>query len=419
MNSNLKAQPDNYLLAASEQPNSLSATLAASTNFVASELPRLNEQVASGLITSDSFIGIVKPEVDLLCDAIGSDVRCNFLSREDARSAIKLLGFLISSAEKHSQEVGRPEGEALSMLGSAEKMLLELAPVAGHPPRDSAYTYWIWNNSTRPLTFTGSDQEAKFNEVINKSDRAFKETSELLRPISKREVSLDEPLAEELLRHSAARMATLRDDFMSLMRHKNGPHSERALEPMFFMTKMRLFLIGYPIGGREWEGVSAANLASQMSVDFLIGTTDDEYFEHVKGRFEYFPEEELAALEADMKGDSVLSVFLNTLGSPRAAFEDGDEATLRTLVSSQSQGVRQSLIQYKGLVKAAGHLTASHWSLIDNYLLKPSKKLSNTEHAHLTVDPEQGTSGMSMEDVKRIREMRRNHSIATRLIACV
>jgi hypothetical protein len=397
----------------------LAAAITTSQTFITTELPKLNGEVSRGLSTADEFITVIQPCVTNLSVSALDAVDRHEISRDDARVVIQLLGFMVSSAEKHYQARGAAKGQALSLLLMAEQALLCLTGIAGHPPRDSAYTYWVWNADDIPLTFTGSAQEIKFNQVINQSDRSFKEASKLLRPISNWEVSLDSEQAAVLLEEAALKMGCLRDEFMSLMRHKNGPGSERALEPMFFMTEMRLYLVGYPVGGREWEGVSAANLASQMSIDYLIGTTDQEYFEHVKGRFEYFSEEERAALQSDMAGDSVLTVFLQTMGAPHTAFEEGGESILKTVVNCQSLEWQRSLSQYKALVKAAGHLTASHWSLIDNYLLKPSKQLSNTEHAHLTVDPETGTSGMSMADVVRIREMRRNHAIAGRLISCV
>jgi predicted DNA-binding protein (MmcQ/YjbR family) len=399
------------------QSQNLNSAIKTSRNFVISELPKLNQQIDNGIINNSDFIEIIKPQLKFLFDSICVSSRSRKISIKDARSAIQLIGFMVSAAEKHFQAKGEEKGTALSLLHDAEETLVKLAPIAKHPPRDSAYTYWIWNSSDEPLTFTGDEQEIKFNQVINESDRVFKETCELLRPITARRISIESEKAEELLQLAASKMANLRNVFMSLMHRKDGPDSRRAMEPMFFMTQMRLYLVPYPIGGQEWEGVSAANLASQMSIDYLIGTTDDEYFHHVKGRFEYFPEEERAVLEQDMSGDSVLSVFLGALGLSYESAKEKEILFLKDLVNNQSPQLRKNLVQYKALIKASSHLTASHWSLIDNYLLKPSKHLATT--SHLTVDPEKGTSGMSMSDVIQIREMRRNHAIAGNLIACV
>lgn len=415
---NVKIDTGKYLVNQIKQEY-LNSVIKVSKSFVAFELPILNQQINQGIINNSDFIRAIKPQVESLCSAVNGTLRFNNISCKTARTIIQLITFLVSAAEKHFQAKHKKRGKALSLLGSAEATLLKLEPIAKHPPRDTAYTYWVWNATSNPLTFTGNKQEVKFNQVINESDRAFKETCELLRQVTTKKVSIESELAEELIQQSASKLAVLRDVFMSLMRHKNGLHSERAFEPMFFMTEMRLYLVPYPVGGKEWEGVSAANLASQMSIDYLIGTTDEEYFKHVRSRFEYFPEEEKLVLEEDMRGNSVLSVFLQNMGlSYQRAYQE-EETFFKRLISKQSLRLKKSLLQYKALVKAASHLTASHWSLIDNYLLKPSRQISATEYSHLTVNPEKGTSGMSMSDVQRIRDMRRNHTIASKLIKFV
>ena len=74
------------------------------------------------------------------------------------------------------------------------------------------------------------------------------------------------------------------------------------------------------------------------------------------------------------------------------------------------------LNSFKTLIKAIDSLTAFHWALIVNYLIKPSEKLTQEERKELSVDPSLGTSGMTMDEVAEIRDMWRKHPLVERIL---
>jgi hypothetical protein len=72
------------------------------------------------------------------------------------------------------------------------------------------------------------------------------------------------------------------------------------------------------------------------------------------------------------------------------------------------------LKEFNELVKSIGHCSATHWSLISNYLIKPSSALSKADLDKLPVNPHAGTGKMPHSVTERIMHMRRKvHPIRT------
>lgn len=169
------------------------------------------------------------------------------------------------------------------------------------------------------------------------------------------------------------------------------------------------------IQGESWGGVNAANLAAQMQMDYLLGTTDARYAEIVRGRYRYLIPEDRHAIEADMALPSLADRFLSQLHLPGQSIITCDSQALAAHLAVQSPGLQASLRAYARVLHAAGKLTAMHWALIQNFLIKPAAQLSQAERASLPVSPEGGTGGKSHAETMGIRDMRREHPVLKKL----
>lgn len=379
-------------------------------------VPSMNNAIEAGKKDVEEFVSALRPwfrhmRMNLLPIFYRQD--CNV-----ARKLIQLIGFNISSIERHYQAQGCEPGTGLGRLPGIEDVLGRLSRIAHHPPRDSHYTYWLWNDGNNPLTFTGESQEVFFHYAVTQTDQLHSETCRLLRPICRGEQPLSSPESVTSLRMAEHNMLNLWQIFRSFMA-KSETTNQKNMEPWFFMTRMRTYLPAYPVNGVEWGGVNAANLASQMQADYLIGTVNDEYAAIVKDRVRYLTKEDKQALEADMSLPSIAQMLLVDMNITARDVEVCSNQELACHVTNQPVIVREAFAAYAGLIKAVSHLTAIHWALIQNYLVKPSGQLTEGERQQLAVKPDAGTGGKTHEETKAIMEMRRRHPIIGKLITCI
>src|SRR6266478_3325160 len=138
----------------------------AAETFIQQTLPSLNSDVETGRLTPDDLLAKIKPYIDALKN--GSLQNKASLTRDEARYILQLLGFLISSLERHFRVNGSPPGEVIAQT-DCDLVLTTLASIAEHPPRDTHYTYWLWNTGTPPMTFTEDTEEHYFNLAVIKT----------------------------------------------------------------------------------------------------------------------------------------------------------------------------------------------------------------------------------------------------------
>lgn len=379
------------------------------------DLPLLNTRIEQQQTTPVALVAALRPWIQQLHEQL--DDMDGPLDTWEARRLIQLVGFGVSSLEKHYQDRGYAAGYGLAQLPDVERLLMQLAVIAKHPPRDTHYTYWLWNNDSQPLTFTGDSQEAFFNQVVNLTHALHTAACDALRPLSYGTVSLTAPSGLEALQYAAANIKAAYEHFRAFM--VKGAEGQRSMEPAFFMTRMRTYLPTYPVQGVTWGGVNAANLAAQMQLDYRIGTIDGEYANTVYGRLRYLTVEDQQAVEWDMELPSLAEVFLRRLRLSAAAVLECAEGELARHLAAQAAPMQQALVAYRALVVAAANLTAMHWALIQNYLVKPAEKLSVEAKASMAVRPDIGTGGKSHAETEAIMHMRRRHPLVGKLIGCV
>jgi hypothetical protein len=376
-------------------------------------LPQINTRIEAKQADVDELVYNFKPFIEV--ELQQKDELLTHMTRDEARAWLQLIGFGVSSLEKHCQELQMPAGVGLAKFLGLENFLVRLGQIAQHPPRDSHYTYWLWNEALPLLTFTGDEQELVFQKEVKQSHYLHTASCNALRPICNGEVSFTSKSTVEALQFATDNTQTLLKGFRSFMA-RIPPDGHRSLEPKFFMMRLRTYLPTYPIQGVTWGGVNAANLAAQMQIDFLTGTVTRTYREVVEKRFQYLTDEDRVELRADMGVSSLKDLLLDQLGLSDEMVEGMKIADLTNWLINQPEAIQSILSAYAQLVKVAGQLTAFHWSLIQNYLVKAADNLSPTERANLAVKPESGTGGASHEQTRIIRDMRRTHPIVGKLI---
>jgi hypothetical protein len=331
-------------------------------------------------------------------------------TKDLARKAIQLIGFAVSSLERHFRSEGAASGSTFQLFNGLEPLLVHLSKIAEHPPRDTHYTYWLWNKGEQPLTFTGDSQEIFFNHAVNHTDELHTASCESLRPICEGNVQVDATEGLEAIQQAAENNLILHEHFRSFMA-KDEVHNHRAVEPAFFMKRMRTYLPTYQIGGAEWTGVNAANLAAQMQLDYLVGVVVKDYKQTVESRLAYLTDEDRIALIYDLSLRSVGQLLLDKLQISVENLAQQDTFALTAHLFTLSRKLQRALIAYKDLVNACGRLSAIHWALIQNYLIKEAARLSPEEKLKLAVSPDQGTGGKTHAQTEAIMRMRRQHPV--------
>ena len=366
-------------------------------------LPGFNTAIELGNAPVEALIAAALPYVEELVQTISE----RFVDKLTARSMIQVLGFTLSSVERHLQSAKNVPGTGFNYFANLESGLIELGRIAEHPPRDSHYTYWTWNRGDQPMTFTGDPQEIVFSNAVNEIDRLLSETCELLRPLCQQQIALNEPLASTHLQECLENVIQVGIEFQRFM--DRTADNRRMMEPMFFMTRMRTYLTKYPIGGTTWEGVNAANVISIPQTDYLLGLADEAYPEVVGDRFRFLTTEDRILLQQDMNRIPLLDVILKAANLSRIQIGMLSADEIALLLHTLPSALSQPLNLYLAVCRTYAKAFNKHFSLIGNYLVKPAALLTSEQKAGLPVSPDEGTGKHSHEDTNKLRKMRADH----------
>lgn len=327
-------------------------------DYLKNKLPSINKK-ADNYDSKVFAISILRGKIYEIINSY-SDLN---ISIEDARKKLSFLGFLISSLEKHSQENGNEVGEAIKNINQLENKLIILGKKANHPPRDSLYTYSIWN--TDNITFSGDYAEKLFIEIVRNSTNILYKSVNLL---------LEEYpyISKNTINEIRNNVNDVKTEFKRYLSLDDNGHP--VITAKFFMNTLRQYNCSWKINGDIWKGPTAANCMPYIAMDYLLNLNNKEYDEHVKNRLRYLSEEDKMNL-------------INIIGLEKS----------KKIILEDEQG-------FKNLKKDWYNLSKFHFGLINKFLIKPQH---NDIKNKAIVDNEKGTSGMSFEEVKKIRDMRK------------
>lgn len=385
--------------------NSLSseAYFAHFETWLRADMPRLNMQV----LKKEVYHDILREHIQHYVDTFPPTEKLTFTQKVQA---IQYFGFAISSIERHSQDLGSPVGQDLARIRGAETLLLTLGEQTGHPPRDTLYTYSTINRPNT-LTFSGDSQEELFIDVINQSGDALKNAGDLIRPITRYIIQIDDDQATQALFQSHQALEYARKQFLRFIEVVDPRTGQFALSVPFFRDVLRQFTCDWFIGGQAWTGASAADAVEFKKFDYLIGTIGDHFEQYVLDRMRYLPPHQKAELVEDMQSPSLLDVVMRSLRLSPEKFASLSEAELAGRLKEQSHKCLQFIHQYTKLGAMNGRLSATHWSLLANYLIKPTQAGQGTG---LKGD-NYGTAHITFDEMIAIRDMRRLNPQVTKL----
>jgi hypothetical protein len=383
-------------------------------NFVRIELPTLNTAVE--LKRSPMGVLVVQA-LPVVTDAVAeARSRIGRIDRGAALEYLQLLGFVLSSVERHSQAAGSKPGEGKAQLGLLDDLLIDLGRVAQHPPRDTDTTYW-YRNRQALLSFTGDAQEAHFNFIVNLQREVQSAACRLLRPICLQEMSVSSPEAADALRRAADGLERMVDGYRSFT--EPGPDGTPRFSPGFFMRSMRTYLVTYPVGDETWAGPNAANLVANMMLDYMAGVTEPWYAEVVQTRWRYLTRADQIELEAEMKCVSLTERVIHALGFDASQILSTETETLARCIAASTVNVKQVLCAYYLLMAPITQGAGVHFRLIKDYLIRNSASLTPAEQKSLPVNPGHGTGGMDHDKTRAIMQMRQKHPVVSKLIAAI
>lgn len=383
------------------------------SDFIRTELSRLNCAIETGRTSPNVLVNRLRP----LLAGVRKEVMRSLanVDRNTARRVLQIVGFAVSSIERHAQARGEKAGTGKETLGRLDDLLVCLEEIGKHPPRDSDTTYW-YLNSNALLSFTGDSQEAHFNRIVNLQRQVQGNACRWLRPICDGIIEPHSNSSLELMTRAAKQLQELIDGYRSFTEPVNGGY---RFSPDFFMNRMRTYLVAYPVDGRLWSGPNAANLAANMSLDYLIGVTAPWYSEIVRNRWDYLVTEEQHDLANDMGRSSITTCVLKSIGLTSDSLISATPRDLARRMAVQPPFKKQMLMTFATLLEPVTHATGIHFRLIHEYLIRNAQKLSDKELSALPVKPTHGTGAMTHERTREIMEMRRKHPVVSKLLAAI
>ena len=395
--------------------------------FARRQLPVLNEKVLNRSLNPDRFIENAIPVLLPFSEALfGSSSRWIRLFQqpariigipceEQAREALRVLGFIIDSAERHAQARGDAPGAALLAMRQTATVMTILGYIAGTVPRSTAYTVWTGNPQESAIRFTNDPGEAAFHEAVVTIDALHGKTAAALRFVALLDERPDSEAGIEVLTRANDFQRDVLAAYKKLAaKDESGGH---VLTPRFFTTVFRTFLPTYPIDGTIFSGPNAAFLLNQRSVDTLTGVIDNRFKDFiVEHEILYMPIEDRQRLTADLQCPSVpaqlCAVVLHLCFNKILEVPDAELAS-RMAEASPSQ--REAFRQFFSLWNTAGRIRSVHRGFVRHWLEDEEKRLTDDEKKGLPVQANAGTGGATMADLDGIVEMVRNNPRVAKL----
>lgn len=380
------------------------------STFLHGPLQDLNEDLESGKAHTGDFLNAWAPISESLA-AVHSCI--SEMGQAQARTLLRRLGFVLSSLEYHLRRTGEPL-HALQLLSGVEEVLITLGKLARHIPRDSHYTVWLWNTGPDSIRFTTDPQEKAFALAVTETDRLHADSCMAVREICRAPELFGTPEAAQLLRRGEANTG----EVCRIYQNFRKPHREGELTPDFFMLRLRTMLLAYEVAGVMHSGPNAANVASQVSLDFLTGFAAPTYFEQwALKRMQHMVPEDYFMVTMDARQTIDLAIIcLAHLGISSDVFVSLTENEIARLIRQQPASVRSAIAAYAAFAKEQIRLSGIHFSFIKSHLIHAQQRLTPEQRAKLPVQPERGTGHTNHQDTFSIFEMRHNHPVISRLI---
>jgi hypothetical protein len=334
-----------------------------------------------------------------------------------ARAALQAVAMVASSSERHFQALGLVSGTGKNLLPYAEELLVKLGCHGRKTPRDTHFDFWLNNRGPAPYSFTGSTTFDKVFKIrVNATRDLHADSCNVLRPIAAGD--LEDPLSAEAA-VAYTQVARNTAQLCEAYRAFTQPADNWPMPQAYFAQLYRQYLIRYPVGGVDLSGVNAANEATQMSLDYLLGLTNESHAARVAESFGYQTEEDLAILKQDIDLPSVTSHIYRKLNYDDAPTNPAEKRWLAIRIVDKGAVAMDALDAYAGAIIESRRLTSIHFSLIHAFLIKPGEPSGGGGRTKLQVPVAAGTGGRSHEETKAVMDMRRDQPAVTTLVTTI
>jgi hypothetical protein len=366
-------------------------------HWLLADLPQINDAV----LNKRCELSVLSDQVSELVARMPDHTHFN---ERTAREAMLYLGFAISSVERHSQDRGVEAGVALRALNPhMEDMLVNLGRIGGHSPRDTVYTFALWNNPNSVITFTGDRQEQLFIDIVAQSFSFVEDAADKIHTIL-HDGKVSEASNIALLSEAGDDIENMRKQYLRYM--ERMPDGSQALTADFFLNVFRQYNCNFPVNGEMWGAPTAANSHSHWLIDLMIQPVEPGYREHIMSRTRYLTTEDKAKIKFAASHDGILEKLAREFNVAPAVLVSLDGEAFSEFAATLSQEDQVALVAVGKLMDTYAKASAMHWTLISNYMIKPLNMRINTA---TTVAADRGTSGLTLDEVQHIRDDRFNN----------
>jgi hypothetical protein len=342
-----------------------SAVVDALATWVCRRLPALNTAAREG---EDAALSALLSEGGARAMRLDADTAQEIDSRARA-IAIGDIGMIIASAIRH----GVPESD--ERVTPMIQHVAALARTTDHPPRDSIYTYILWNGiEGRGLRlFTDHPFEVEFVRASATALAHYRVAADACR-----EIDLRASDAFERLERATNALTSVRAQYQSMFERF---HAER---PAWFRDDYKAYFPSFVVDGTRYDPPSGANAADVLELDLMVGSSDEQYRHHIEGRLHNLISADRHRLDVAMTRPSIA-------------------AQMEVSADIASENLRQ----LGTLLRLMSQAAAAHFALIHSYLVPPGTGPARAESATV----------MSYGEVFRIMNLRLHNKLLDQIDA--
>jgi hypothetical protein len=391
-----------------------------------SELPRLNRAVLDeGAPPSAVADGVSA----ILPDLPAPDA----ITAREAQRLVIGLGLAGSSIARHHQEkdpirkqdpersfdglAAGPDGLAFTDYFAA----LADRTGTGHTGRDAYASLVLWNVPTlhvrfqgrelatlpgvnddgHILSYTGDPGETWFFELVKRGQTIELAANRLLAPLADGEIGLASADGLRRVRLATTLLEALRLLFIEFATAEPG----EGMEPKYFMDVFRQFAVHWKPGDIPPSGALDVDALKR---DFLLGTADAPYRQHIERIMPALLSRERNELLAIMDRPSLPVTLLDHLGLDQARLAQLDDIQLTALARAHP-----AITEWYLLLSAHARAAGGHLMLSKRFLFNPQRHRDEVGIGDKElVSNRKGTTGMDEPILDRLTRMRREHVLA-------
>lgn len=332
-------------------PSTLEDILAMAERFDRSELPIWNRGTeAHGDV--QSLIQRCQIHVEAIALAA--------LDVHDPRVAMRLLqllGFAVTSVERHLQAAGAAPGGGVRVLRAAST-LVRLGEAAGHLPRDSQYTYWLQSPVMPPITFTGAAQESKLIRTLSEMRHQQSLALAAIRPLCAGD-TVSSGTGVEAMEFAASSydQATMR--LHAFLAPSVDPNMAAQFDVV--ARTMAMYLCEYPVGMTMYAAPDPMHIPDGMEMDLRVDRHESSA-EMLRERMPWLMAKDRARIEAALQQPSLTMRIAETLGMTMRDLEEIPERCIAIRMSSRP-GLQRMFAAFAHLTNAV-ETTTSYFAAI-------------------------------------------------------